>query len=442
LSGPGHLVRPALLRLPPAHSAVPDLTSLPYNTGVKTLSASPRRAAAYLLIATVTPALLGGSLGCEQADEIAAYETPRTEPRVTAVDPDEVRAIQDHMFAAVVPAEGNAWFFKLVVPGADAEAMREPFDKFLSTVDVTKSVEAVGSETSDEGKDDEPITHPAWSLPEGWTEEPGGMMRAATVVIPHEDKKFEITVSSLPLNGNWNDYLKVNVDRWMDQLQQPHLTAATIETVACKVSTEHGDATRFELVGTMMKNSMGAGLTGMSAGHPPVSKRTPEGPIEASSPASSQERSDPVDEKLTYDAPEGWAVAPPRPGPFPREASFIVTTDGGRADVGVTKFSAFNQMGQPGPNVRRWAGEVGITNLTDDAVVKAARSITLGGEPALQFEFYSPAGMAIARGTLAVMAKRGDMVWFFKLTGDKATVESQRDAFDAFLKSVRFQDAS
>jgi hypothetical protein len=32
-------------------------------------------------------------------------------------------------------------------------------------------------------------------------------------------------------------------------------------------------------------------------------------------------------------------------------------------------------------------------------------------------------------------------MWFFKLFGDKATVEAQRDAFDAFLKSVRFDEA-
>jgi hypothetical protein len=395
---------------------------------VKTLSASPRRAAAYLFLATATPALLGGFLGCEQADDIASYETPRTEPRVTAVDPDEVRAILDHMFAAVVPAEGKAWFFKLVVPGAEAEAMREPFDKFLATVDVSKSSDG----------------HPMWSLPEGWTDEPGGSaMRAATIVIPYKDTKFEITVSSLPLNGNWNDYLKVNVDRWMGQLQQSPLPAATIEKLARKVPTKHGDAARFELVGTMKKDPMGAGVAGMPAGHPPVSERTPERTAgDESTPPSEGPAAQSVEEKLTYDVPEGWVVAPSPPGPFKREASFKIAADGGQAELAVTKFADFGEMAALGSNVRRWAGQVGVVNLTEDDIIEAARKIKLASEPAIQFEFTSPAESSPAKSILAVMAKRGDQVWFFKLFGDKATVENQRHAFDAFLKSVRFDEAS
>jgi hypothetical protein len=412
-----------------AWAAVPDLTLLPYNGGVKTQTASSGRTAALFLIATVAPALLGVLLGCEQADEIAVYETPRTEPRVTAVDPDEVRAILDHMFAAVVPADGKAWFFKLVVPGADAVAMRGPFDKFLASVDVSKQAG----------------DHPAWSLPEGWTEEAGGSaMRAATIVIPHKDQKFEITVSSLPLNGEWDDYLKVNVDRWMGQLQQPPLTSATIEKLAHKIPTAQGDATRFELVGTMRKDPMGAGLAGMPAGHPPVSERTPARSEESKTPSEEPAKpavDEKIDEKLVYDTPKGWTEAPSPPGPFKREASFKIAAEGGSADLAVTKFAAFGEMAALGPNVRRWAGQVGVVNLTEDAIIEAARKIDLAGEPAIQFEFTSPGESSPAKSILAVMAKRGEQVWFFKLFGDKATVESQRDAFDAFLKSVRFDEA-
>jgi hypothetical protein len=411
-----------------AHAAVPDLTPLPYNASVKTHSASPGRAVAFLVLVTVASALLGGSLGCEQADEITTYETPRTEPRVTAVDPNEVRAILDHMFAAVVPADGKAWFFKLVVPGANAEAMREPFDKFLATVDVSKSSDG----------------HPTWSLPAGWTEQAGGSaMRAATILVPHEDKKFEITVSSLPLNGDWNDYLKVNVDRWMGQLQQPPLTAATIEKLAHKVPTAHGDATRLELVGTMKKDPMGAGLAGMPAGHPPISERTPEEPAEAAANPSAEKQPDGpvIDEKLTFNAPASWDAQPLGGGMFPREASFNIESDGGKANLGVTKFPASGGMADLGSNVTRWAAEVGITNLKEADLAKVARKISLDGDPALQLEFLSPAGVRPPIGTLVAMTQRGNQMWFFKLFGDKATVETQRDAFDAFLKSVRFDEA-
>ena len=36
------------------------------------------------------------------------------------------------------------------------------------------------------------------------------------------------------------------------------------------------------------------------------------------------------------------------------------------------------------------------------------------------------------------MAVRGDQMWFVKLKGDRAAVESQREAFESFLASIRF----
>jgi hypothetical protein len=36
------------------------------------------------------------------------------------------------------------------------------------------------------------------------------------------------------------------------------------------------------------------------------------------------------------------------------------------------------------------------------------------------------------------MTVRGDVVWFVKLWGDRAAVESQREAFQSFLASIRF----
>jgi hypothetical protein len=37
------------------------------------------------------------------------------------------------------------------------------------------------------------------------------------------------------------------------------------------------------------------------------------------------------------------------------------------------------------------------------------------------------------------MVVRGEKVWFFKLNGDRSLVEKQQDAFQGFLRSVRFK---
>ena len=44
--------------------------------------------------------------------------------------------------------------------------------------------------------------------------------------------------------------------------------------------------------------------------------------------------------------------------------------------------------------------------------------------------------------TLAAMAKRGDVLWFIKINGDRTVVTTQEDAFKSFLKSLRFAAGS
>jgi hypothetical protein len=36
------------------------------------------------------------------------------------------------------------------------------------------------------------------------------------------------------------------------------------------------------------------------------------------------------------------------------------------------------------------------------------------------------------------MVQRGELMWFFKMTGERTLVESQREAFAEFLKSIKF----
>ncbi len=390
---------------------------------------SHRPPAAASLALAIAAALVAG---CSAPEEITTYETPRTQPRVVAVDAAEARAKLDHMFAAVIPAGDTAWFFKLLTPdAAAANAVRKPFEDFVATVDVGDMVDVDADKNAD---------HPAWKLPDGWTEQPGGEMRAATIVIPRDDApddgELEITVSRLPLALEWPAFLQVNVTRWMGQLQQTPLSDSTIAKLKREVATVKGKATLFELVGEMKVDPMGAGLAGLPPGHPPATGRTPLSP-----PADAEEDADAAPAPavgLTYKAPADWQALPLNTGMFPREASFAVTDSGGKADLAVTRFAAHGEMAALGPNVRRWAGQVGITSLTEDDVKNAAAVITVDGDKALQFEFFSPADAPVQQGLLAVMAERGEEVWFVKLFGDKATIENQRAAFEAFVKSIRF----
>src|SRR5688572_26854102 len=143
------------------------------------------------IIYSCRPLILGllaavALVGCSEAESISTYETSRTEPRVKPVDIERVRGDLDHMLVAIVPQDDNAWFFKLVARGAAAENLRGPFEEFVGSVELGKAGET-----------------PKWKLPEGWVEKPGGEMRAATIEVPHEGAKLELTVVKLPLSGKW-----------------------------------------------------------------------------------------------------------------------------------------------------------------------------------------------------------------------------------------------
>jgi hypothetical protein len=118
-----------------------------------------------------------------------------------------------------------------------------------------------------------------------------------------------------------------------------------------------------------------------------------------------------------------------------RKASLIVE---GGGEVRVNTFGASGQMGDPRANALRWAGQVGLTDLSDDALRTANQEVKIDGVPGQRFEFLSPDGVEPAKGILAAMVVRDGEAWFFTLTGPKATVENQREAFAKFLESVRF----
>ncbi len=360
--------------------------------------------------------------GCSKPEEITTYETPRAEPRVAAVDPDELRDVLDHMFTAIVPAGDAAWFFKLVARGNAADAVRQPFIDFLATV-----------------KADKGATVPTWELPAGWTEGPERDMRAATILIPHGNQKLEIAVSSLPLGDDWDNFLKVNVDRWMDQLIQPKLTAKKIDELSREIETAGGKATLFELVGTMQASPMGMAGGAMPAGHPPISS-SESSPADDEPPAEESDApavaSGPVPQPggLAYETPADWKPGSPS---SMRKASFVINAAGGSAEAALFVFPTVGDMADPTANGRRWAGAVGLTNTSDDEIKAAQSDVDFAGLQGQKFEFFSPESAAKPQGIIAALAVQGEQVWSIKVVGDRAAVESQRDAIDAFLASLK-----
>jgi hypothetical protein len=333
------------------------------------------------------------------------------------------------MLVAIVPHEDAAWFFKLVARGDEIEPLRKPFEEFVSSIDVGEKGEK-----------------PKWTLPAGWQEKPGGEMRAATIEVPHEGKKLELTVTTLPQSGDWDAYLTRNVNRWLGQLQQGDLAEKTVKGLTKSLPYKDGEATYVELVGVMQATPVM-----LPPGHPSTGAQSPAtastaGGEQPSSTAPAAARPPmggaimPAGEfakpaEFTYIPPAGW-----QPGQINmmRKAAFVIADGDKQAGVTVTQFPANAAMSDPTAQAQRWAGEAGL-QPSQQALKAAAKDVTIDGIEGQQFELLGPADGAAPKGVLAAMVRRGERMWFFKMSGDRTVVEKQGEAFAEFLKSIKFR---
>jgi hypothetical protein len=266
-------------------------------------------------------------------------------------------------------------------------------------------------------------------------------MRAATILIPTDEKPLELSVTSLPWTGAPDELLS-NVNRWRGQMQ---LGATDSQGLAeCTRELKAGDATMtvVDLRGRMQSGGMmppfaggapigagapasaGGGATDLPPGHPPISTQG------TTSTAT-----------LKFDTPTGWQSLG---ASGIRKAAFRVVDGTKEALVTVIDFSADAgpMMADPIANVKRWRGEVGLESPSDAEIKDTMQPIEIDGLEASYVEAVpdaaKPAESKSDRATLAAMLTRGEAIWFFKLTGDRDLVAGERDNFKSFLKSVRF----
>lgn len=169
-------------------------------------------------------------------------------------------------------------------------------------------------------------------------------------------------------------------------------------------------------VATAPQMPQGAGNPQLPPDHPPVTPGMQmPGMGEAKAPG------------IAYTVPAGWKEdRTPRPM---REATLLIGEGDKGAELVVTRLSG--QFGEFGANINRWRGQVGL-GATDDAGKIASRDVKSSAGELKVYELEGP-----TKKMLVGILKQGDATWFFKLTGDKATVTQNTAAFDQFLQSLR-----
>jgi hypothetical protein len=383
--------------------------------------------------------------GCQQAEKIQSYPVPKERQAATAsavagaaADPAAATTPTDRMLVAIVPEDGEAWFFKVVGPIATIDEHEKAIRDFFATIRPPAGRQ-----------------QPSWELPAGWSEKPGSMMRLATIMVPTADKPLEIAVTSLGWTGQPADVL-MNVNRWRGQVQLPPTGEAQLAESLRELPAVDNKYTMVDLRGRFQAGGMTAPFAGLppggiegggnppppgvandlSAGHPPI------GPAEsAPSDEPPAVNADPAVPK--FDMPATWQAV--TPANSMRKAEFNLADGGKTAKVTLSDFSGqAPKIADPLENVNRWRGEVGLSPLAPEAIDANIETIEVDGQPATFAAMIPDPATAeqsqAGEATLGAIVPRGERVWFIKLRGDRDLVAGQVDAFKAFMKSLRFAD--
>ena len=139
--------------------------------------------------------------------------------------------------------------------------------------------------------------------------------------------------------------------------------------------------------------------------------------------------------KLHWTLPAGWTEK--EPGQM-RVASFTATDPAGQvADIGVVPLPV---NGQEIQLVNMWREQLKLSPATNTE----SEAVAIGGANGKLYSLVSDAPLVDGKSPARIMVAmltRGDMSWFFKMTGADTAVNGQKDNFLAFLKSVSFETA-
>jgi hypothetical protein len=303
----------------------------------------------------------------------------------------EAEQTQRRMVVGLFEQPSATWFFKITGPDDRVSSTEEQWSPFMKSIKF---------------KDGKPV----WELPEGWTESGPKPMRFQTLVMGDDKPPIELAISSL---GPDQDLL-LNVNRWRGQLKLEDIEQDELETALTKTESADGEFLLFD--------AKGSGSGSMS---PPFAGRvnTEKKPAVQSTPSA----------PVAISIPEGWTSG--------KTSSMVPVrlqkkTENGEAMITIIKMPADANKWKP--NVDRWAGQVGLSDLSDDKLNERTTTVTVDGVEGQMVDLIDLKSKN-ETGIVAGMVKRDGLAWFLKLSGDKKAVAESKDEFNDVVSSIKFK---
>lgn len=138
--------------------------------------------------------------------------------------------------------------------------------------------------------------------------------------------------------------------------------------------------------------------------------------------------------RLTCDTPQGWT---PGKADGMRKLAFVVQD--GERKVEVTAIDLAVSAGGVLPNVNRWRGQIQLGKITQEELNQTVRPIPVAGVEGQYVELVGPEEADPRQAILGVVAILRERAWFFKLSGDADLALREKERFEEFVKSVRFE---
>ena len=386
-------------------------------------------------VVMVVSALAWMAAGCGK-DEVRVYQAPQDAPPVAAANP-----------------QGGA---TLTPPASE-----------IPRSATSRASSSAGPESSASERPAVP-----WTVPAGWEEKPASGMRVASYGVKRPDGR-SVDISVVAMGGGAGGELE-NVNRWRDQIGLEPATEADLAGLRSIIPSGNRQVVMYELDGKKavldgkypartLAAIMPAGemtvffkITGESAlvaeqkpqflawlksvdtgggggESAPEASASSSAPAPASAPVVSggSERASGggADGLPNWQVPSGWKAAGPKPM---RLASFDFPDAAGNGDVSISKLSG--NGGGLLANVNRWRGQVGLAPLEAAALAANSKTVaTAGGDSGTWVEL-----VGTEKTILGAIVARGEVSWFFKLTAPVPVAAQNRDAFEQFVRSIRF----
>jgi hypothetical protein len=249
---------------------------------------------------------------------------------------------------------------------------------------------------------------------------------------------------SAPLpEGDLDDYLLSNINRWRDQLSlgplvkeelSRHMETASLDGELPLYLVDFEGQGMGRMTGMPPMASGPGPAAGSSAGRPaagrPTGERSPgasgEGVGGSTSPSGSPES------EIAYEAPSHWKDM--GAGGF-RQASFRV--DEGEDSAEVTVIALGPNSGSVLENVNRWRQQVKLEPLATSQLDGETQLIDAQNSQGTYVVLHGSGGGDKPESILGVILPREDRVWFVKMTGSTPLVEREQAQFESFTRSLR-----